>query len=160
MNTGSRLFPWIVACALGCGPPALAAGPAAATAIAVAHSALLTIDAVEADDSIAIRIRHTADHTPLNSKDVTVSVDGRSVPITLADGAYLVSTKELRGTGDRVLDIVVAHDGIREILTGKIALPQASATASLLRDHKQILWWILNVAIVLIAAIALSRRKS
>src|SRR2546426_7850636 len=114
MNTGSWLFSWTVPRPLGCGPPALGGGPGAAIAIAVAHSALLTIDAVEADDSIAIRIRHTADHTPLNSKDVTVSVDGRSVPITLADGAYLVSTKELRGTGDRVLDIVVAHDGIRE----------------------------------------------
>ena len=160
MRTGSRLFPWIVAWALGCGPPALASGAAAAAPISVAHSALLTIDAIAADDSLAIHIRHTADQTPVNSQDVTVSVDGRSVPVTPADGTYLVSAKELRGRGDRVLDIVVAHDGIREILTGKIALPEASATASLLRDHKQIVWWILNVAIVLIAAIALSRRKS
>ncbi|TLY64648.1 MAG: hypothetical protein E6K52_01255 [Gammaproteobacteria bacterium] len=160
MSSGWRLFPWIAACACGCGPPALAGGPAAAAPIAVAHSAQLTIEAVEAGDSLAIRIRHAADHTPVNSKDVIVSVDGRSVPVTLADGAYVVSAKELRGRGARVLEIVVAHDGIREILTGKIALPEASATASLLRDHKQIVWWILNVAIVLIAAIALSRRKS
>ena len=117
MSSGWRLFPWIVACAFGCGPPALAGGPAAAAPLAVAHSALLTIDAVEADDSLAIRIRRAADHTPVNSRDVIVSVDGRSVPVTLADGAYVVSAKELRGRGARVLEIVVAHDGIREILS-------------------------------------------
>jgi hypothetical protein len=29
-----------------------------------------------------------------------------------------------------------------------------------MRDHKQLAWWILNIAIVLIAAIAISRRMS
>jgi hypothetical protein len=27
------------------------------------------------------------------------------------------------------------------------------------RDHKQVGWWILNIVVVLVAAIALSRRK-
>ena len=33
-------------------------------------------------------------------------------------------------------------------------------SSSVLRDHKQMAWWILNITIVLIAAIAISRRLS
>jgi len=36
---------------------------------------------------------------------------------------------------------------------------EAASTDSLLRDHKQVAWWILNIVIVLVAALALSRRK-
>ena len=32
--------------------------------------------------------------------------------------------------------------------------------ASVLRDHKQMAWWILNITIVLIAVLAISRRMS
>jgi hypothetical protein len=162
MNTASKLIPWIAVCALLCGSPAFAADTtASATRIPIAHSALLTIDATETDDSLTLRIRHVTDQTPVNSPDVTLSVDGKNVPLApQADGTYVASAKDLRGNGERVLDIVVGHDGIREILTGKLAAPEASPTASLLREHKQMAWWILNIAVVLIAAIALSRRMS
>jgi len=62
----------------------------------------------------------------------------------------------------------VTHDGIREVLRAKIA-PPAAATAqtpaaagggAVSGVHRQIVWWILNIAIVLIAALALSRRRS
>jgi hypothetical protein len=36
----------------------------------------------------------------------------------------------------------------------------AGAAADLLHDHKQLAWWILNITIVLIAVIAISRRMS
>ena len=35
-----------------------------------------------------------------------------------------------------------------------------NAAAGLLGSHKQLAWWILNIAIVLIAALAISRRMS
>jgi hypothetical protein len=162
MNRASRFVLWIVTCAVVSGSPAFAAETAAAASrIPIAHSALLTIDATATDDSLAIRIRHAADQSPVTSKDVAVSVDGKNEPVTAqADGTYAVSVKNLRGNGARTLDIIVGHDGIREILTGKMALPEARTTASVLHDHKQMAWWILNIAIVLIAAIALSRRMS
>jgi hypothetical protein len=129
--------------------------------IPIAHSALLTIDATETQDALALRIRHVANQVPIDSKDVTVSVDGKDQPVTAqADGTFLLSRKDLEGDGERQLDFVVAHDGIRELLTGKLVLPKVSSTANLWRDHKQIAWWILNIAIVLIAAIAFSRRTS
>jgi hypothetical protein len=138
--------------------------PAAATsppAITVARSAQLTVDASEKDDSLTLRIRRAADQAPVNSSEVKVSIDGKNEPVTpQADGSYLISTRDLRGNGQRVLDVIVPHDGIREILTGKVALTEASKSTGLLGDHKQMAWWILNVAVVLVAAIALSRRRS
>ena len=59
---------------------------------------------------------------------------------------------------------MVAHDGIREVFDGTVAAaaaaPVAAGGSGLLRDHKQLTWWILNIAIVLIAVIAISRRMS
>jgi hypothetical protein len=167
MNTASRFVLWIAApllaaAALTYGPRGWAAETAPVAPIPIAHSALLTVDATPSEDSLALRIRHVANQTPIDSKDVTVSVDGKSETVTAqADGTLRLPIKDLRGDGERQFDIVVAHDGIREILTGKLALPKASsATADLWRDHKQIAWWILNIAIVLIAAIMFSRRTS
>jgi hypothetical protein len=66
---------------------------------------------------------------------------------------------DLRGEGVKDVDVTVAHDGIREILSGKVSLAEATG-GSLLGDHKQMAWWVLNIVIVLIAAMAFSRKKS
>jgi len=84
-----------------------------------------------------------------------------------ADGSWFVPLSNALLADDR-LEVVVAHDGIREVLGGRItvagegsaAARHAGGTASVLRDHKQMAWWILNITIVLIAAIAISRRLS
>jgi len=142
--------------------PALAADPTPpAPAIPIAHSALLTIEATHTDDGLALHIKHAGNQIPIDGRDVTVSVDGKSQPVTAApEGTFLLSTKDLAGDGERQFDIVVAHDGIREILTGKVTLPKVGATLDLWRDHKQMAWWVLNIAIVLIAVMAFSRRQS
>lgn len=140
-------------------PPVKAARAAAAPEMRVAHSALLSVDATTADDSVVLHIRHVRDQSLLNSDDVTVAVDGKAETVTRSsDGSYVLPASNLRGAGQRDIEIVVGHDGIREVLSGKIALPESSSTGGLFRN-KQVAWWILNVAIVLIAAIALSRRK-
>src|SRR5437868_6334430 len=84
-----------------------------------------------------------------------------------ADGSWFVPLSNALLADDR-LEVVVAHDDIREVLGGRItvagagsaAAHHAGGTASVLRDHKQMAWWILNITIVLIAAIAISRRLS
>ena len=119
------------------------------------------LDATHTDDGLALHIKHAGNQIPIDGRDVTVSVDGKSQPVTAApEGTFLLSTKNLAGDGERQFDIVVAHDGIREILTGKVLLPKVGATLDLWRDHKQMAWWVLNVAIVLIAVMAFSRRQS
>ena len=165
MKTISRWAPWSVVIVLAgalLARVALGADPTPpAPAIPVAHSALLTIDATHTDDGLALHIKHAGNQIPIDGRDVTVSVDGKSQPVTPApEGTFLLSTKGLGGDGERQFDIVVAHDGIREILTGKVTLPKVGATLDLWRDHKQMAWWVLNVAIVLIAVMAFSRRQS
>jgi hypothetical protein len=89
-----------------------------------------------------------------------VAVDGKSESVTReSGGGYEVPVNDLRGDGARDVEIIVGHDGIREILSGKVAVAEGASAGGLLRDHKQVGWWILNIVIVLIAAIALSRRK-
>ncbi len=152
----------VIASILVCGSAALAVDSTrSATRISIARSALLILDATGTDAGLALRVRRANDQSLISSNDVTVAIDGRNQPVKRqTDGTYLVSTPEVRGAGERQIEVVVGHDGIRELLTGKVSLPEATATTSLLRDHKQQAWWILNVVIVIIAAVAWSRRKS
>jgi len=158
----------VVACsALACGPQLHAYDSAAVPLTPVAHSALVTLEAGPAAAGLVLRLRHTADQTPLSVTDLTVSVDGRSqLAMRREDGSWFVPLSD--AITDDQLEVVVAHDGIREILSGRITVPgagsgsarNAGGAASVLRDHKQMAWWILNITIVLIAAIAISRRLS
>ncbi len=166
MKTTSRRALWTATIALAVvtwidGPSAAAENTPAPAPIPVAHSALLTINATVTPDGLALHILHAGNQIPIDGRDVTVSVDGKSQPVTAEpEGTFLLATKDLEGDGERQLDITVAHDGIREILTGKVALPKTTSTADLWRDHKQLAWWVLNIAIVLIAVLAFSRRGS
>lgn len=131
----------------------------------IAHSALLTVDGIATADTLQLQIRRVGDNSLVSSDDVTVTVDGKREPVSrgAGGGGYELPLDALRGVGHDVgrdVEVVVAHDGIREILAGKVALTDAGPVANAWRDHKQIAWWILNIVIVLIAAIAISRRKS
>jgi hypothetical protein len=146
------------------GPAALAVestpNPPSPPTIPIAHSALLTIYGVPTADGLALHIQHAGNQIPIDGRDVTVSVDGKNQPVTAEpEGTFVLSTKDL-GDGERQFDIVVAHDGIREILTGKVTLPKVGSTLDLWRDHKQMAWWVLNIGVVLIAVMAFSRRQS
>ena len=118
------------------------ANPPTPSTIPIAHSALLTIFGVVTSDGLALHIQHAGNQIPIDGRDVTVSVDGKSQPVTAEpEGTFVLSTKDLNGDGERQLDIVVAHDGIREILSGKVTLPKTGSTLDLWRDHKQMAWW-------------------
>ena len=156
-------------------PTQAAAPPAAATSAAaaapqpvqlapnvaglIARSALLTVEGTATTDALQLSIRRVSDKSLISSDDVTVSVDGKNQSVTHEKGGfYELPVNDLRGDSARDVDITVAHDGIREIVSGKVSVAEASST-SLWRDHKQVAWWILNIVIILIAATAVSRRK-
>ena len=135
--------------------------PPTTPTIPIAHSALLTIYGVPTADGLALHVQHAGNQIPIDGRDVTVSVDGKNQPVIAEpEGTFVLPTKDLGGDGERQLDIVVAHDGIREILSGKVTLPKVGSTLDLWRDHKMTAWWVLNVGIVLIAVLAFSRRSS
>lgn len=114
-----------------------------------------------------MRVRRAPGAAPLTGAQLLVSLDGRSLPVTaLADGTFVVALEGLAARSPKKLDLVVAHDGVRELLSGTLpgagrAAPAAEGAAgNVSARHKQLAWWILNIAIVLIGAIAISRRMS
>jgi hypothetical protein len=140
---------------MGC---AGAAEPGARTELA--RSAQVVIDATPAGKNLVLAIRRAADQSVIDTKDVTVSIDGKTQIVTRQpDGTYAVPMDELRGSG-RTIEVIVAHDGIREVLDGRWAAAEPGSKMSLTSSRKQLLWWILNAAVLLIGVIALSRRKS
>jgi len=72
-----------------------------------------------------------------------------------------VSADDLRGKDPKAVQIIVGHDGIREILEGQLPPPPEKISVNgLLGGHGQLAWWIINIGVVLIGVIALSRKKS
>jgi hypothetical protein len=125
----------------------------------IAHSALLDVEATVKADVLQISIRRVADKSLINSDDIAVAIDGKNEPVTHERPTiYEVAANDLRGDGVKDIDITVAHDGIREILSGKVSMAEAPSS-SLLGDHKQVAWWVLNIVIVVIAVSIFSRKK-
>jgi hypothetical protein len=150
-------------------PAAALAQPAAPPLAPLAHSALLAVDAAPAAGGLVLRVRRAAGETPLQVSDVAVTIDGRSEPAALRpDGTWFVPRPAGAKDAGKTLEVTVGHDGIHEVLSGRLAAaagapgPATSGAASTLSSssHKQLVWWILNTVVVLIAAIAISRRMS
>jgi hypothetical protein len=126
----------------------------------IAHSALLDVEATAKADLLQISIRRVSDKSLVNTDDLVITIDGKNEPFTHEKGTvYELAVNDLRGEGVKDVDVTVAHDGIREILSGKVSVAEAPS-ASMWRDHKQMAWWVLNIVIILIAAMAFSRKKA
>jgi hypothetical protein len=131
----------------------------AATTI-VASSALLTLTAAPSDHALSLQISRTSDHRLIAGPgNVTATLDGHSVPLAAQpDGTYLLSTSGQRG-GAHALGVIVSHDGIRELLTGTVSLPQQRNLLESIQGHGMSAWWVLNIVVVLIAVLIISRRR-
>ena len=144
---------------------AAAAEPPAPPFTPLAHSALVTLEGGTTPTGIVLRARHSPDQTPLAVTDLTVRVDGHEQPaLRRADGSWFVPLPPPARRADATLQVQLTHDGVRELLDGRIARPDPAApgagTLAALHEHKQLWWWILNIGVVLVAAIAISRRMS
>jgi hypothetical protein len=158
MSTASRLFLCTVLWLL-CVPGAIATPSASASSEPgpLAQSALLTVRATVSGEWLILHILHAGDQSPVVSKDVSVSVAGHPVPVTpLGNGTYSVPLRQLGSSREPILDVTVGHDGIREIVSGKTTLAAAPTRSS---GSRQYLWWVLNIAIVFVAAMLFARRK-
>ena len=140
-----------------------AAAPPGAVFAPLAHSALMVLETARLPAGLILQLRR-ADGAALAVTDLAVSIDGRTVPATVAGPQrWSVPWPQPPTHGAHRLEVLVAHDGIREVLDGTIATAAAAAPAAAggpLHAHQQLLWWILNITIVFIAAIAISRRMS
>ena len=126
----------------------------------VARSAALTLTAAQSDHALALQVARTSDHRLIAGPgNLTVTLDGHGVPVMARpDGTYVISTRN-QSAGTHSLDVVVSHDGIREILTGKVTVPQQQSVMDMLQGHGMAAWWVLNIAVVLIAVLIISRRR-
>jgi hypothetical protein len=145
-------------------PGARAAAPAPQAAPLVLRSALVSVSATAAPGGFELRITRTADHSPISARGaVSAKLDGHNAAVTAQPGgSYLLSTRGVGG-GSHSLDVVVSHDGIREQLTGTLTVPRtrgARGVLGALEGHGMFAWWVLNFAVVLIAVLAISRRKT
>jgi len=154
---------WTLLCLLAWPLVAAAAEPPAAAAVEIARSSLLTLSGSAGPSALELSLRRTAEQAPLVVSEFATSIDGKTAPATRNPaGGWSVPLGSL-GAGDHKLAVTVGHDGIRELLEGTftpaVAAP-AGGIGSLGGNHKQLLWWILNIGIVLVAAFAISRRMS
>lgn len=133
--------------------------PPSAPAV-VARSALLKLTATASDGSLALRVTRLANHQLVTGPgNVTATLDGHRVPLTPEpNGTYLLSLHGRHG-GRQSLRVVVAHDGIRELLTGTVSLPRQGSMLESLEGHGMAAWWVLNIAVILIAVLVISRHR-
>ncbi|MGH8287863.1 MAG: hypothetical protein ACREV7_02385 [Steroidobacteraceae bacterium] len=129
----------------------------------LARSAQLTLTATPTDDALALRIaRVSGQRLIVGPGQVTATLDGRRVPLGAEpNGAWLLSLHGQRG-GAHSLSVVVTHDGIRELLSGTVTAPPHRSDRSALdffQSHGMFAWWVLNIAVVLIAVLVISRHR-
>lgn len=153
---------WLTALLLACSIAARAqnAPPALQP---LAHSALVAVDAAAAPGGLALRVRGSAGTQLVAVSALTVRVAGQSVPASArADGSWFVPRPAGSRDAGALLEVTVAHDGIQEVLSGRLAATPAAAPAGAAAggSRSQLAWWVLNILIVLIAVIAISRRMS
>ena len=162
--TRALLAIMLLACAAG----AAHAQPASPQPAPLAHSALLAVDAAPTAGGVALRVRRASGETPLVVSDVAVTIDGTAASAAArGDGSWFVARPAGAQDAGKTIDVTVGHDGIHEVLSGRLAASAAvsgpatpGGGAVISSGRKQLFWWILNIAIVLIAAIAISRRTS
>ncbi len=154
-----RLSPAALLLALLLAPAAAALAASAPAAAQIASSAMLVVDASVHKDDIVLHITRTANHAPIEGAgNVTAAIGGHPVPIAARGAAYVLSTRGLKG-GPHPLQVIVAHDGIHELLSGTVTLPKPPDRMAALEKHGYAAWWVLNIVVLLLAARLIMRRK-
>ena len=154
----------LLSCLLAGAAACPASAPPQAAPVEIARSSLLTLSGTSEPSALQLSVRRTAETAPLNVTEFAATIDGKAVAANLTPaGSWSVPLGALGG-GEHRVSVTVGHDGIRELLEGKFTAAAApagsSGIAGLGGNHKQLLWWVLNIGIVLAAALLISRRMS
>ncbi len=154
-----RLSPTALLLALLLAPVAPTLAGNATANVQIASSAMLVVDASVHERDIVLHIARTANHAPIEGAgNVTAEIGGHPVPIAAHGATYVLSTRGLKG-GPHALQVIVAHDGIHELLSGTVTLPKPPDRLAALEKHGYAAWWVLNIVVLLLAARLIMRRK-
>ena len=141
----------------------LVSGLAHATTVQVARSTQLRLETAIHRRSAVLYVVRRDDHAPIDGAGrVTAEINGHDLPLRADGTGYAFSLAGL-SAGRQRLRVVVAHNGIRELLSETITLPKPSPAAgafALLERHGYGAWWILNIVVLLLAARLIMRRKT
>ena len=102
---------------------ALAGGAPASFApvfVPLARSTLVTVEATTDAGTLILRVARTRDEAPLTGAQLQVTLDGHSLPVKpRPDGTWEAPLGAL-ASSPGALEVIVAHDGVREMLTGQL----------------------------------------
>ena len=150
---------WLLLAAWAALPGRVCAAGGATQAVQVASSAQLVLDAEVHPGELVLWITRTRDHTPVTGAgNVTVTLNGHAVKVSANKSDYVISTDGIHG-GKHSIAVIVAHNGIRELLTGAVTLPNTPSMLARLQKHSTWAWWVLNIGVLLLAFRMISRRK-
>ena len=123
MRAVKVFLPWPLVVLLAATAVAPRGEPPAPLLAPLAHSAALTLEGASVPGALILRVRPSATGNPLSVSDFAASIDGQEMPATpQADGAWRVPLPSHPAASEGRLDVAVTHDGIRELLTARVAL--------------------------------------
>lgn len=134
----------------------LLACAAPADAAELARSAALQVQGAPVAGGLEVSVRGSTAAAPVVSA-VSARLGARQVEGVRRDaGSWFLPVGVVPG-GE--FELIVTHDGIRELLTAQApAAAAAPGAAEPAARRKQLIWWVLNIGIVAIAALVISRR--
>ncbi|MGC8519394.1 MAG: hypothetical protein ACP5P4_12870 [Steroidobacteraceae bacterium] len=137
----------------------VAAAAPPAVDVQLASSAQLVLEGRIRHRDIVLYVTHASGGAPIEGAgNLTARLSGHTVPVTARGSAYVLSTQGFKG-GAHTLQVVVAHDGIHELLSATVRLPKQPDRLATLEKHGYAAWWVLNVVVLLLAARLIMRRK-
>lgn len=139
--------------------PSSGAEAPVAPSVQIASSAMLVLDASIQRREIVLHIARTAGGAPVEGAgNASAEIDGHPVPLTARGNGYVLNTRQVDG-GAHTLQVIVAHDGIHEVLSAAVTLPKRASRLAALEQHGYGAWWVLNIVVMLLAARLIMRRK-
>ena len=136
-----------------------AAAPPPAADVQLASSAQLVLEGRVERREIVLHVTRARGGAPIEGAgNLTAQLDCRTVPVTARGSAYVLSTQAFNG-GAHTLQVVVAHDGIHELLSATVRLSKRPDRLAVLEKHGYAAWWVLNIVVLLLAARLIMRRK-
>ncbi|HUL19106.1 MAG TPA: hypothetical protein VLV29_07540, partial [Steroidobacteraceae bacterium] len=142
MRAVRSFLPWPLFALLAATTATARAVPPATNLVPLAHSAALTLEGASVPGALILRVRSGGAASPVTVTDLAASIDGQEVPATAAtDGTWRVALPSHPAANEGRLDVAVTHDGIRELLTARVALvaPVASEPGGS-GIHNQLVW--------------------
>jgi hypothetical protein len=137
----------------------VAAAVTPAADVQLASSAQLVLAGRVQRRDIVLHVTRASGGAPIEGAgNLSAQLGGRAVPVTARGAAYILSTQGFKG-GPQALQVVVAHDGIHELLSATVRLPRPPDRLAVLEKHGYAAWWVLNVVVLLLAARLIMRRK-